>query len=173
MAYKKPRHTNLVIFLIVVLMIMLNIPNNSIATDLGNYNLNDSGTTKLTLNVFDIKNLEILIVDIFETSDDKLCKFDEIYIYGSLKSTGKFVRIRINKVEVSSGLKVVNKAQSEHYSRQDFQEPIKIISRTFNCNDEIIYIEFEENINIDYLQFVQNQNNEYKAFRTLNIKALS
>ena len=48
MAYKKPRHTNLVIFLIVVLLIMLNIPNNSIATDLGNYNLNDSGTTKLT-----------------------------------------------------------------------------------------------------------------------------
>ena len=94
MAYKKPRHTNLVIFLIVVLLIMLNIPNNSIATDLGNYNLNDSGTTKLTLNVFDIKNLEIHIVDIFETSDEKLCKFDEIYIYGSLKSTGKFVRIR-------------------------------------------------------------------------------
>ena len=67
----------------------------------------------------------------------------------------------------------MNKSQSEHYSRQDFQEPIKIISRTFNCNDEIIFIEFEENINIDYLEFVQNQNNEYKAFRTLNIKALS
>ena len=91
----------------------------------------------------------------------------------SLKSSGNFVRIRINEVNVSNGLKILNKAESENYSRQDYQEPIQIISRTFNCNEESIFIEFEENINIDYLEFVQNQNNEYKAFRTLNIKALS
>ena len=173
MAYKKPKHTNLVIFLITVLIIMLNIPDNAKTTDLGNFNLNNSGSTKLTLNIFDIRNLEVHIVDIYETSDEKFCKFDEIYIFGSLKSSGNFVRIRINEVNVSNGLRILNKEESEYYSRQDYQEPIQIISRTFNCNDESIFIEFEENINIDYLQFVQNQNNEYKAFRTLNIKALS
>ena len=83
------------------------------------------------------------------------------------------MRIRINQVNVSNGLRILNKEESEYYSRQDYQEPIQIISRTFNCNEESIFIEFEENINIDYLEFVQNQNNEYKAFRTLNIKALS
>ena len=173
MAYKKPKHTNLVIFLSLVLIIMLNIPDNSKTTDLGNFNLNNSGLTKLSLNIFDIRNLEVHIVDIYETSDEKFCKFDEIYIFGSLKSSGNFVRIRINQVNVSNGLRILNKEESEYYSRQDYQEPIQIISRTFNCNEESIFIEFEENINIDYLEFVQNQNNEYKAFRTLNIKALS
>ena len=152
---------------------MLNIPDNAETTDLGNFNLNNSGSTKLTLNIFDIGNLEVHIIDIYETSDEKFCMFDEIYIFGSLKSSGNFVRIRINEVNVSNGLKILNKAESEYYSRQDYQEPIQIISRTFNCNEEIIFIEFEENININYLEFVQNQNNEYKAFRTLNIKALS
>tara|TARA_B100001778_G_scaffold17245_1_gene13034 strand:- start:304 stop:825 length:522 start_codon:yes stop_codon:yes gene_type:complete len=171
--YKKPKNTNLVIFLIIILLIVINIPDDSVATDLGNYYLNDSGSTKLILNVFDVKNLEIHIIDIYESTEDKFCKFDEIYIYGSLKSTGKFVRIRVGEVTVSSGLKVLNKAQSEHYSRQFYQEPVQIISRTFNCNDESIYIRFEENLNVDYLQFIQNENNEYKAFRTLNIKALS
>ena len=152
---------------------MLNIPDNSKTTDLGNFNLNNSGLTKLTLNIFDIRNLEVHIVDIYETSDEKFCKFDEIYIFGSLKSSGNFVRIRINEVNVSNGLRILNKEESEYYSRQYYQEPIQIISRTFNCNEESIFIEFEENINIDYLEFVQNQNNEYKAFRTLNIKALS
>ena len=102
MVYKKPKNTNLVIFLIIILLILINIPDDSVATDLGNYYLNDSGSTKLILNVFDVKNLEIHIIDIYESTEDKFCKFDEIYIYGSLKSTGKFVRIRVAEVTVSS-----------------------------------------------------------------------
>ena len=92
---------------------MLNIPDNSKTTDLGNFNLNNSGLTKLTLNIFDIRNLEVHIVDIYETSDEKFCKFDEIYIFGSLKSSGNFVRIRINEVNVSNGLRILNKEESE------------------------------------------------------------
>ena len=173
MAYKKPKHTNLVIFLFVILLILLNIPKETKTTDLGNFYLNESGSTKLNLNIFDIKNLEIHIIEIYESPEERFCKFDEIYIFGSLKSSEKFVRIRISEITVSNGLKVLNKAQSENYSKQYYQEPVQIISKTFNCIDESIFITFEENLNIDYLQFVQNTNNNYKAFRTLNIKALS
>ena len=90
MAYKKPKNTNLYIFLIVIILIVINIPEVSRTTDLGNYNLNDSGSTKLNLNIYDVQKIEIQIVDVYE-SGDKFCKFDEIYIYGSLKSSGKFV----------------------------------------------------------------------------------
>ena len=39
-------------------MIMLNIPNNSIATDLGNYNLNDSlSIKKFYVDLFKKKNI--------------------------------------------------------------------------------------------------------------------
>ena len=172
MAYKKPKNTNLFIFLIAILLIVINIPEGSRSTDLGNYNLNDSGSTKLNLNIYDVQKLEIHIIDIYE-SGDKFCKFDEIFIYGSLKSSGKFVRIRVSKVTVTKGLKILNKAESEHYSKQFYQEPIGIISTTFGCKNESIFIQFEENLNVDYLQFVQNQDNSYKAFRTLNIKASS
>ena len=92
MAYKKPKNTNLFIFLIAILLIVINIPEGSRSTDLGNYNLNDSGSTKLNLNIYDVQKIEIHIIDIYE-SGDKFCKFDEIFIYGSLKSSGKFVRI--------------------------------------------------------------------------------
>lgn len=173
MVYKKPKNTNLFIFLIVILLVVINIPEGSRSSDLGNYNLNDSGSTKLNLNIYDVQKIEIHIIDIYESADEKFCKFDEIYIYGSLKSSGKFVRIRVSDVSVTKGLKILNKAQSEHYSKQFYQEPIEIISTTFRCNNESIFIKFEENLNVEYFQFVQNQDNSYKAFRTLNIKASS
>ena len=65
MAYKKPKNTNLFIFLIVILLIVINIPDGSRSTDLGNYNLNDSGSTKLNLNIYDVQKIDnkILVIE--------------------------------------------------------------------------------------------------------------
>ena len=64
MAYKKPKNTNLFIFLIAILLIVINIPEGSRSTDLGNYNLNDSGSTKLNLNIYDVQEIELSLIHI-------------------------------------------------------------------------------------------------------------
>jgi len=74
---------------------------------------------------------------------------------------------------VSSGLKVTNEIESENYSLVDYQDPISIISKTFECINESIYIEFEENIDIEYLRIIQDDSDTYRSVKLVNIDAYS
>ena len=128
-------------------------------------------------------NLIFLVDYVLNNSQDRCllhvffdCKhpiFEEIYIFGSLPSFNRFVRLRIQDVDVSSGLKVTNEIESENYSRVDYQDPISIISKTFTCINESIYIEFEENIDIEYLRIIQDDSDTYRSVKLINIDAYS
>ena len=174
MKYKPPKYILFYVYIFFLLYTFLFIrPQQSERVQLGVYELEKYNETKVNLNIFNISELEIEIIDTYTTPDDKLCKFEEIYIFGSLPSFNRFVRLRIQDVDVSSGLKVTNEIESENYSRVDYQDPISIISKTFTCINEFIYIEFEENIDIEYLRIIQDDSDTYRSVKLINIDAYS
>ena len=174
MKYIPPKYILFYAYIIFLLYAFLFIrPEQPERVQLGLFQLEKYNETKVNLNIFNIRELEIEIIDTYTTPDEKLCKFEEIYIFGSLSSFDRFVRLRIQDVDVSSGLKVTNEVESENYSRVDYQDPISIISKTFSCINETIYIEFEENINIDYLRLIQDDSDIYRSVKLINIDAYS
>lgn len=174
MKYKPPKYILFYVYIFFLIYIFLFVrPQQSERVQLGIFELEKYNETKVNLNIYNIRELEIEIIDTYTTPDDKLCNLEEIYIFGSLPSFNRFVRLRIQDVEVSSGLKVTNEVESENYSRVDYQDPIKVVSNSFNCVDETIFIEFEENINIDYLRIIQDDSDTYRSVKLINIDAYS
>ena len=82
------------------------------------------------------------------------------------------VRIRVEDIEVSNGLKIISKSTTIEPTRNYVHSPVVIVSENFDCINEVLTIEFEEKVNVKYL-LIKNTDKykSYNKIKTINIKA--
>ena len=175
MSYKPPKYIYFYL-LFIFLVFTLSIFSNQTLKErnLGIYNINESSQSRLDLNIKNVSELEIEIIEIYQTNNQSLCKSGEIFIYGTLRNrvNNDIVRIRLQNIKVTNQLKVISKSTSIEPTRNYQQSPIVIISENFYCVDEVITLIFEEKINISYVLIQTSKNYEtYNQIKSINIKA--
>lgn len=175
MSYKPPKYIYfylLFIFLVFTLSIFSNQKLKE--RNLGIYNINESSQSRLDLNIKNVSELEIEIIEIYQTNNQSLCKSGEIFIYGTLRNrvNNDIVRIRLQNIKVTNQLKIISKSTSIEPTRNYQQSPVVIVSENFYCGDEVITLIFEEKINISYVLIQTSKNYEtYNQIKSINIKA--
>ena len=154
MSYKPPKYIYFYL-LFIFLVFTLSIFSNQTLKErnLGIYNINESSQSRLDLNIKNVSELEIEIIEIYQTNNQSLCKSGEIFIYGTLRNrvNNDIVRIRLQNIKVTNQLKIISKSTSIEPTRNYQQSPVVIISENFYCVDEVITLIFEEKINISYV----------------------
>jgi len=174
-SYKPPKYIYFYI-LFIFLVFTLSIFSNQTLKErnLGIYNINESSQSRLDLNIKNVSELEIEIIEIYQTNNQSLCKSGEIFIYGTLRNrvNNDIVRIRLQNIKVTNQLKIISKSTSIEPTRNYQQSPVVIVSENFYCGDEVITLIFEEKINISYV-LIQTSNNyeTYNQIKSINIKA--
>ena len=175
MSYKPPKYIYFYL-LFIFLVFTLSIFSNQTLKErnLGIYNINESSQSRLDLNIKNVSELEIEIIEIYQTNNQSLCKSGEIFIYGTLRNrvNNDIVRIRLQNIKVTNQLKIISKSTSIEPTRNYQQSPVVIVSENFYCVDEVITLIFEEKINISYV-LIQTSNNyeTYNQIKSINIKA--
>ncbi len=175
MSYKPPKYIYFYL-LFIFLVFTLSIFSNQTLKErnLGIYNINESSQSRLDLNIKNVSELEIEIIEIYQTNNQSLCKSGEIFIYGTLRNrvNNDIVRIRLQNIKVTNQLKIISKSTSIEPTRNYQQSPVVIVSENFYCGDEVITLIFEEKINISYV-LIQTSNNyeTYNQIKSINIKA--
>ncbi len=175
MSYKAPRYIYFYLLFgifFVTLSYFSSVESNE--RNLGQFNVSKSANTKLELDIKNVSILNIQIDDIHITNNESLCKTGDIYIYGTLRNriNNDIVRIRVEDIGVSSGLKVISKSTSIEPTRNYEHSPVVIISINFDCIGEVLTIEFEEKVNISYLLIKSTDNfKSYNKIKIINIKA--
>ena len=102
MRYKPPKYILFYIyFFFVVYIFLFHLPNDLEKIELGTYELEKQNETKLDLNIYNVKELELEILETFVSSTLKKCNIQEIFVFGSIQSYNNLVRIRIEDVRVS------------------------------------------------------------------------
>ena len=175
MSYKPPKYIYFYL-LFIFLVFTLSIFSNQTLKErnLGIYNINESSQSRLDLNIKNVSELEIEIIEIYQTNNQSLCKSGEIYIYGTLRNrvNNDIVRIRLQNIKVTNQLKIISKSTSIEPTRNYQQSPVVIVSENFYCVDEVITLIFEEKINISYVLIQTSKNYEtYNQIKSINIKA--
>ncbi len=175
MSYKPPKYIYFYL-LFIFLVFTLSIFSNQTLKErnLGIYNINESSQSRLDLNIKNVSELEIEIIEIYQTNNQSLCKSGEIYIYGTLRNrvNNDIVRIRLQNIKVTNQLKIISKSTSIEPTRNYQQSPVVIVSENFYCGDEVITLIFEEKINISYVLIQTSKNYEtYNQIKSINIKA--
>ena len=175
MSYKPPKYIYFYL-LFIFLVFTLSIFSNQTLKErnLGIYNINESSQSRLDLNIKNVSELEIEIIEIYQTNNQSLCKSGEIFIYGTLRNrvNNDIVRIRLQNIKVTNQLKIISKSTSIEPTRNYQQSPVVIISENFYCVDEVITLIFEEKINISYVLIQTSKNYEtYNQIKSINIKA--
>ena len=175
MSYKPPKYIYFYI-LFIFLVFTLSIFSNQTLKErnLGIYNINESSQSRLDLNIKNVSELEIEIIEIYQTNNQSLCKSGEIFIYGTLRNrlNNDIVRIRLQNIKVTNQLKIISKSTSIEPTRNYQQNPVVIVSENFYCVDEVITLIFEEKINISYVLIQTSKNYEtYNQIKSINIKA--
>ena len=175
MSYKPPKYIYFYL-LFIFLVFTLSIFSNQTLKErnLGIYNINESSQSRLDLNIKNVSELEIEIIESYQTNNQSLCKSGEIFIYGTLRNrvNNDIVRIRLQNIKVTNQLKIISKSTSIEPTRNYQQSPVVIVSENFYCGDEVITLIFEEKINISYV-LIQTSNNyeTYNQIKSINIKA--
>ena len=175
MSYKPPKYVYfylLFIFLLFTLSLFSNQTLNE--RNLGFFTINESSQSRLDLNIKNVSELEIEIIEIYQTNNQSLCKSGEIFIYGTLRNrvNNDIVRIRLQNIKVTNQLKIISKSTSIEPTRNYQQSPVVIVSENFYCGDEVITLIFEEKINISYVLIQTSKNYEtYNQIKSINIKA--
>ncbi len=149
------------------------LPKDLEIVQLGTFELEKENETKINLNIFNVKELEIEIVETFISQTKKKCNINEIMIFGYIQSYNNLVRIRIEDVRVTNGLNVKDYNDTKNDLVFNYQEPINVTSNSFNCLNQKIYIEFENEIDIEYLRIVQDSNDLFQNVKYININAYS
>ena len=73
---------------------------------------------------------------------------------------------------MSNGLKMISKSTTIEPTRNYVQSPVVIVSKNFDCIDEVLTIEFEEKVNVKYLLIKKTDKyKSYNKIKTINIKA--
>ena len=175
MSYKPPKYIFFYL-LFIFLVFTLSIFSNQTLKErnLGIYNINESSQSRLDLNIKNVSELEIEIIEIYQTNNQSLCKSGEIFIYGTLRNrvNNDIVRIRLQNIKVTNQLKIISKSTSIEPTRNYQQSPVVIVSENFYCGDEVITLIFEEKINISYVLIQTSKNYEtYNQIKSINIKA--
>ena len=174
MRYKPPKYILFYIyFFFVVYIFLFHLPNDLEKIELGTYELEKQNETKLDLNIYNVKELELEILETFVSSTLKKCNIQEIFVFGSIQSYNNLVRIRIEDVRVSGGLNIENKNEAKNDRVFNYQDPINITSNSFNCLNEKIIIEFENEINIQYLRIIQDADDLFQNVKIININSYS
>tara|TARA_Y100001960_G_scaffold97409_1_gene104824 strand:- start:1953 stop:2483 length:531 start_codon:yes stop_codon:yes gene_type:complete len=174
-SYKPPKYIYFYL-LFIFLVFTLSIFSNQTLKErnLGIYNINESSQSRLDLNIKNVSELEIEIIEIYQTNNQSLCKSGEIFIYGTLRNrvNNDIVRIRLQNIKVTNQLKIISKSTSIEPTRNYQQSPVVIVSENFYCGDEVITLIFEEKINISYVLIQTSKNYEtYNQIKSINIKA--
>ena len=175
MSYKPPRY--LYFYLLISILFITLFFFSSVETierNLGQFNISKSSNTKIDLNIKNVSSLEIQINEIYITNSQSLCKTEQIYIFGTLRNriNNDIVRIRVEDIEVSNGLKMISKSTTIEPTRNYVQSPVVIVSKNFDCIDEVLTIEFEEKVNVKYLLIKKTDKyKSYNKIKTINIKA--
>ena len=175
MSYKPPKYIYFYL-LFIFLVFTLSIFSNQTLKErnLGIYNINESSQSRLDLNIKNVSELEIEIIEIYQTNNQSLCKSGEIFIYGTLRNrvNNDIVRIRLQNIKVTNQLKIISKSTSIEPTRNYQQSPVVIVSENFYCGDEVITLIFEEKINISYVLIQTSKNYEtYNQIKSINMKA--
>jgi len=175
MSYKPPRYLYFyLLFLVFFITLYYFSSNNLNERNLDEYNISKSANTKLDLSIKNVSLIKLEIKEVYINNSQSLCKSGDIYIYGTLRNriNNDLVRIRVQDIDVTSGLRIISKSTTIEPTRNYEHSPVIIISENFDCIDEVITIEFEEKVNVSYLLIKStNKYKTYNQIKRVNIKA--
>ena len=142
--------------------------------EFGSYSINNVNSSKIYLNILNISKLELTIENIFINDENNICTTGDVFVYGTLRTSSEFVRIRINDIKVNNNLKILNKDESTNPLRTYEQYPVKVISTSNNCVGNKITLTFLEEINIKYILIKNtNQSDNSNLIKSYTITAYS
>ena len=162
------------LFFVIFLILFVAQTYDAEKKELGSYSINNVNSSKIYLNILKISKLELTIENIFINDEDNICATGDVYVYGTLRTSSEFVRIRINEIKVNNNLKILNKDESTNPLRTYEQYPVRVVSSTNNCAGNKITLTFLEEINIKYILIKNpNQSDNYNLIKSYTITAYS
>ena len=162
------------LFFVIFLILFVAQTYDAEKKELGSYSINNVNSSKIYLNILNISKLELTIENIFINDQDNICTTGDVYIYGTLRTSSEFVRIRIHDIEVNNNLKIINKDESTNPLRTYEQYPARVVSTSSNCTGNKITLTFLEEINIKYILIKNpNQSDNFNLIKSYTITAYS
>ena len=162
------------LFFVIFLILFVAQTYDAEKKELGSYSINNVNSSKIYLNILNISKLELTIENIFINDQDNICTTGDVYIYGTLRTSSEFVRIRIHDIEVNNNLKIINKDESTNPLRTYEQYPARVVSTSSNCTGNKITLTFLEEINIKYILIKNpNQSENSNLIKSYTITAYS
>ena len=162
------------LFFVIFLILFVAQTYDAEKKELGSYSINNVNSSKIYLNILNISKLELTIENIFINDEDNICATGDVYIYGTLRTSSEFVRIRINEIKVNNNLKILNKDESTNPLRTYEQYPVRVISTSNKCVGNKITLTFLEEINIKYILIKNpNQSDNSNLIKSYTITAYS
>ena len=142
--------------------------------ELGTFSISNVDSSKIYLNILNISKLKLTIEDVFVNDPNYICSTGEVLVYGTLRTSDNFVRIRIYDIKANNNLKIVNKDESTNQLRTYEQYPIKVLSMSNNCIGNEITLFFQEEINIKYIQIKNTKSSDnFNLIKSYTITAYS
>ena len=162
------------LFFVIFLILFVAQTYDAEKKELGSYSINNVNSSKIYLNILNISKLELTIENIFINDEDNICATGDVYVYGTLRTSSEFVRIRINDIKVNNNLKILNKDESTNPLRTYEQYPVRVVSTSNNCAGNKITLTFLEEINIKYILIKNpNQSDNSNLIKSYTITAYS
>ena len=162
------------LFFIIFLILFVTQTYDPEKKELGSYSINNVNSSKIYLNILNISKLELTIENIFINDENNICTTGDVYVYGTLRTSSEFVRIRINDIKVNNNLKILNKDESTNPLRTYEQFPVRVVSTSNNCAGNKITLTFLEEINIKYILIKNpNQSENSNLIKSYTITAYS
>ena len=162
------------LFFVIFLILFVAQTYDAEKKELGSYSINNVNSSKIYLNILNISKLELTIENIFINDEDNICATGDVYVYGTLRTSSEFVRIRINEIKVNNNLKILNKDESTNPLRTYEQYPVRVISTSNKCVGNKITLTFLEEINIKYILIKNpNQSDNSNLIKSYTITAYS
>ena len=162
------------LFFVIFLILFVAQTYDAEKKELGSYSINNVNSSKIYLNILNISKLELTIENIFINDEDNICATGDVYVYGTLRTSNEFVRIRINEIKVNNNLKILNKDESTNPLRTYEQYPVRVISTSNKCVGNKITLTFLEEINIKYILIKNpNQSDNSNLIKSYTITAYS
>jgi len=162
------------LFFVIFLILFVAQTYDAEKKELGSYSINNVNSSKIYLNILNISKLELTIENIFINDEDNICATGDVYVYGTLRTSSEFVRIRINEIKVNNNLKILNKDESTNPLRTYEQYPVRVISTSNKCAGNKITLTFLEEINIKYILIKNpNQSDNSNLIKSYTITAYS
>ncbi len=162
------------LFFVIFLILFVAQTYDSEKKELGSYSINNVDSSKIYLNILNISKLELTIENIFINNQFNICSTGDIFVYGTLRTSNEFVRIRIYDIKINNNLKILNKDESTNPLRTYEQFPVRVISTSNNCIGNKITLTFLEEVNIKYILIKnQKQSNDINLIKSYTITAYS